>query len=250
MLRNHFAKLKNSLMKKVIAIASTVAILFSVIAIPLAARAESSEKMFVISPNAQGETKYANVFVPLDFLEVGGNRLHSQENDEYYYFKLSFKLKLMNEKMPILGIIRYAYWNQGGQSEYWYTNNNQETHDDKLLTAEYDEDTLTYTAIIKMWINPDPDSGVHTALTIGNMEHNNSWHRETNFDAHLEVVKDKKGNLGVVVAYVERFLFGLIIATMGVVLSEYFENETAIEILIISVVLYIIVKFFDEKNEN
>lgn len=72
----------------------------------------------------------------------------------------------------------------------------------------------------------------------------------TKFDAHLEVVKDKKGNLGVVVAYVERFLFGLIITTMGVVLSEYFENETAIEILIISVVLYIIVKFFDEKNEN
>lgn len=72
----------------------------------------------------------------------------------------------------------------------------------------------------------------------------------TKFDAHLEVVKDKNGNLGVVVAYVERFLFGLIITTMGVVLSEYFENETAIEILIISVVLYIIVKFFDEKNEN
>ena len=78
----------------------------------------------------------------------------------------------------------------------------------------------------------------------------NKASKETRFDSHLELVKDKKGNFGVVVAYTERFLFGLSITSMGVVLSELFENEIAIEILIISVVLYIIVKFFDEKNEN
>lgn len=74
--------------------------------------------------------------------------------------------------------------------------------------------------------------------------------RITRFDAHLELVKDKKGNFGVAIAYAERFLLGLTITSMGVVLSEFFENQIAIEILIISVVLYIIVKFFDEKNEN
>jgi len=170
--------------KKVISIISAFAILLSLVVTPIATRAENTEKMFVVSPNATGETKYANVFVPLDFLEVDGKRLHSQENDEYYYFKLEFKLKLIGEKMPIVGIIRYAYWNQGGQSEFNYVNNNQDSHEDTLLYSKYDEDTLTYTALIKMWINPDPNTGVHTALTIGNMEHNNSWHKENNFTAN------------------------------------------------------------------
>lgn len=147
------------------------------------ALAESTQKMFVISPNSSGGMKYANVFVPLDFLEVDGKRLHSQENDKYYYFKLSFKLKLIADEMPIVGIVRYAYWNNGGQSEFNDVNNNQDSHSDSLLYSTYDKDTLTYTALIRMWINPDPTSGVHTALTIGNMEHNNSWHKESNFYA-------------------------------------------------------------------
>ena len=74
--------------------------------------------------------------------------------------------------------------------------------------------------------------------------------KKTKFDAHLEIVKDKKGTLGVVIAYIERILFGLTICSLGVVLSENYKNETAIEILIISVILYVIVKFFDEKNEK
>jgi ABC-type Mn2+/Zn2+ transport system permease subunit len=74
--------------------------------------------------------------------------------------------------------------------------------------------------------------------------------KKTKFDTHLEIVKDKKGTLGVVIAYAERLLFGLTISSLGVVLSEYYKNETAIEVLIISVVLYVIVKFFDEKNEK
>ena len=187
MLKFNFLTSTKKLMKKSISLFAVLAIILSVIVIPLKSKAadQNTEKMFVISPNAAGETKYANVFVPLDFLEVEGNRLHSQENDEAYYFKLSFKLKLLGEKMPIVGVIRYAYWNGGGQSEFNYVNNNQESHSDTLLYAQYDEDTLTYTAVVKMWINPDPNSGVHTALTIGNMEHNDTWYKESNFDAHF-----------------------------------------------------------------
>ena len=74
--------------------------------------------------------------------------------------------------------------------------------------------------------------------------------KKTRFDSHLEIVKDKKGIFGVVIAYVERLLFGLTICSLGIVLSDYYRNETAIEILIISVILYVIVKFFDEKNEK
>ena len=74
--------------------------------------------------------------------------------------------------------------------------------------------------------------------------------RKTKFDTHLELVKDKKGTFGVVIAYAERILFGLTICSLGVTLSDYYKNETAIEVLIISVILYVIVKFFDEKNEK
>lgn len=74
--------------------------------------------------------------------------------------------------------------------------------------------------------------------------------KETKFDKHLEIVKDKKGTLGVVIAYAERILFGTVICSTGVVLSEYFKNKVAIEILIISVILFFIVKYFDEKNEK
>lgn len=74
--------------------------------------------------------------------------------------------------------------------------------------------------------------------------------KKTRFDTHLEIVKDKKGTLGVIIAYAERILFGLTICSLGVVFSEFYRNEKAIEVLIISVILYIIVKFFDEKNEK
>lgn len=74
--------------------------------------------------------------------------------------------------------------------------------------------------------------------------------RKTKFDSHLDLVRDKKGNIGVIVAYLERILFGLTISSLGVVFSEYYKNEKALEVLIISVVLYVIVKFFDEKNEK
>ena len=72
--------------------------------------------------------------------------------------------------------------------------------------------------------------------------------RETEFDRHLQIVEENKGKFGVYIAYLERFMFGLVITSMGVVLSDYFQNILAIEILIISVILYFFVKFFDEKN--
>ena len=131
MFKFNFLTSTEKLIKKSIALFAALAIIITgIIVVPVAIKAESDEKMFVISPNASGETKYANVFVPLDFLEVDGKRLHSQESDKYYYFKLSFKLKLIGEKMPIVGIIRYAYWTEGGQSEFNYANNNQDSHDD------------------------------------------------------------------------------------------------------------------------
>jgi len=74
--------------------------------------------------------------------------------------------------------------------------------------------------------------------------------KETKFDTHLEIVKDKKGTFGVLIAYIERILFGTVICSTGVVLTEYFKNKVAIEILVVSIIVFIIVKYFDEKNEK
>lgn len=74
--------------------------------------------------------------------------------------------------------------------------------------------------------------------------------KKTDFDSHLELVKFNKGTFGVVIAYLERFLFGLMITTMGILLSEYFVNKLAVEILIVTIVLYFIVFYFNEKNKK
>ena len=78
----------------------------------------------------------------------------------------------------------------------------------------------------------------------------NKPYKVTKFDEHLDKVSTLKGKFGIVVAYLERILYGLVITSMGVVLSDYFKNILAIEILIVSIILYFIVKYFDEKNEK
>lgn len=73
---------------------------------------------------------------------------------------------------------------------------------------------------------------------------------KTKFDYHLELVKDKKGRLGIIIAYLERIILGIYISSLGILMSEFFDNDTVLKILIISLVLYIIVKYIDEKNEK
>ena len=74
--------------------------------------------------------------------------------------------------------------------------------------------------------------------------------QNTKFDDHLVIVRDKKGNLGVFIAYLERLLYGVVFISIGILFSEYFVSETAFITAIISATLYIIVKWIDEKNEK
>ncbi len=74
--------------------------------------------------------------------------------------------------------------------------------------------------------------------------------KKTRFDYHLELVKDKKGTLGIGIAYAERILFGSTICSFGVLLSEFFQNNTVFLVFVILLVLYIIIKYLDEKNEK
>ena len=74
--------------------------------------------------------------------------------------------------------------------------------------------------------------------------------KKTRFDYHLELVKDKKGMFGIVIAYAERILFSTVIISFGLMLSEFFQNKLFLNIFIVSLVLYVLAKYFDEKNEK
>ena len=54
--------------------------------------------------------------------------------------------------------------------------------------------------------------------------------KKTRFDYHLELVTDKKGKLGIIIAYVERILFGITISLFGIEMSEFFTNEIIFQI--------------------
>lgn len=187
MLNHYFLKLKSNWLRKFISILSAVAIIFSVIAVPLSVYAEATtEKMFVIKANAAGETKCANVIIPLDFREVNGEKL----SDGEYFLKLTFKLKLLGDSMPIVGRMRYnPYDNKGTYAEPYHVYNGQSDVESKKYDAqycEYDEETLTYTTIIRLWLDEKycgSSTGAHTAITIGNAEHNGTGYKEKNFDA-------------------------------------------------------------------
>ena len=73
---------------------------------------------------------------------------------------------------------------------------------------------------------------------------------KTKFDNHLVLVKDKKDNFGIIIAYITKFLFGSWIISLGVLLLESFENDMFILLFIITFVLYWLFKYIDEKNEK
>ena len=74
--------------------------------------------------------------------------------------------------------------------------------------------------------------------------------KKTPFDYHLDVVKDKKGDFGVFIAYVERILYGIVIICFGILLSEFFRSESMFVSVVVSSLLYIIIKWIDERNEK
>ena len=74
--------------------------------------------------------------------------------------------------------------------------------------------------------------------------------KKTNFDYHLDIVRDKKGSKGVAIAYLERILYCASIVSFGILLSEYFANEAMFACVVVISILYVIVKWIDEKNEK
>lgn len=74
--------------------------------------------------------------------------------------------------------------------------------------------------------------------------------KKTAFDYHIDLVRDKKGNIGIFIAYITKTLFGAWVTSMGILMSEFFESQLALEIFFITFILYIIFKYFDLNNEK
>ncbi len=70
--------------------------------------------------------------------------------------------------------------------------------------------------------------------------------KKTKFDQHIEMMNNNK--LFIVIAYLERILFGIFISSFGFWMSEIFSNSVVFVIVILSFVFYVIVKYFDMKN--
>lgn len=74
--------------------------------------------------------------------------------------------------------------------------------------------------------------------------------KKTSFDYHVDIVRDKKGDFGVAIAYLERILYGAAIVSFGILLSEFFATESMFVCVVVTSILYVIVKWIDEKNEK
>jgi len=73
---------------------------------------------------------------------------------------------------------------------------------------------------------------------------------KTRFDYHKELVRDRKGSFGIVIAYLERILLSSLFIVGGIHMSEFFQIEGLTITFVILIVLYSIVKYFDVKNEK
>ena len=72
---------------------------------------------------------------------------------------------------------------------------------------------------------------------------------EQKFDLHLNRVKDKKGIIGVLIAYLNRISIWILITSIGVYLSTYFLENIYLEVSIVAFIVFIITYYFDNKND-
>lgn len=73
---------------------------------------------------------------------------------------------------------------------------------------------------------------------------------KTRFDCHIDRVKDKKGFKGIIIAYLGQILLACSVTSLGILMSDNFDSDVLLKIFIITLILFIIVKYFDERNEK
>lgn len=73
---------------------------------------------------------------------------------------------------------------------------------------------------------------------------------DTSFDNHVAFVKDKRGHIGVSIAYLERLFFGSMFLFLGLWMCDLFIEELFLLLLVLSIVFYVIFKYIDDLNEK
>lgn len=70
---------------------------------------------------------------------------------------------------------------------------------------------------------------------------------EQRFDLHINKVKDKQGTKGVIIAYLNRISLFIFITSLGVLISSYFTNNIALDICIVTIIIFIFTYYLDDK---
>lgn len=140
----------------------------------------ATQKMIMVKSSG---TAVANAIMPLDFLDW------DTANDQYYVFKC--KMKLFGEKeLPSISVMRPTYDSyRGAYSETSYTGYG---NTGSTLWSSYDEETMTYTAVIKLYFSScsdywayylrSPESLAHQAILLGNAKHVGNGLTNTSFN--------------------------------------------------------------------
>ncbi|MCQ2454980.1 MAG: right-handed parallel beta-helix repeat-containing protein [Clostridia bacterium] len=201
--------------KKLLALALTLCLAFSCIAvIPFTATVASAatataSKSAVFIGKSDRSNVAANVFLPIStkYSGDGGYKLA-----DGCFVRLTFKAKMLSGEKPIVGFVRLntSSTSKVVQTTTW-VNNSTASYDaatgNYSIDFEFDDipgDSNTYksqknTGQYDMTVTRG-SGGKWGALTIGNMEHNNNWHRTKDYSASfimsdpcLQVIKQKDG---------------------------------------------------------
>ncbi len=70
---------------------------------------------------------------------------------------------------------------------------------------------------------------------------------EQKFDLHLNRVRDKKGTIGVIIAYTNRISLFILITFLGVYISSYFINSIALDVCIVMLIAFVFSYYLDSN---
>ncbi len=181
--------------KKLLALFLSFIMAFSCITVvPFTATAEEATPVATETEDAvfigkAVEKQVSNVFIPLSARNTMADGSGIALTDDHY-FKVTFKAKMLSGDKPIMGFVRTNYGAKGSYTEQGFVDNTDTDTDGDFLYTSYDETTGIFEGIFKATVSDNYDHNKDDKgqgnrwgfLTIGNAEHNDSWHGEYNYD--------------------------------------------------------------------
>jgi len=74
--------------------------------------------------------------------------------------------------------------------------------------------------------------------------------KKSKFDIHVDKVLEYGGKMLVILAYIDKLFLSLTVSSLGLWMSEVFTNEVLGMIFVVCLVIYIVVHYFDKRNEQ